>query len=1155
MMFRDEGLPFLAVMVAIGLFCCSSSARADTAAEVLAMTGARTKIVWLHGVQGKGNGWDAISADYELVGFDTDDGRIRTILPGPASYANPCISPDGEQVLYTDTRNNTLYAVKWDGTDKRELTKGYVLCTWKHPVDGTEWVYFTRNGYSNGPLERCRLDDPTRRETLWTGDQVAHTMTISADGTHIGTEFPWPRAGVGVLPDNGWRQYGTGCNGCIAPDNSYRFFHMGEEIGHDGIVFYDDGGTNRRIIRFKGDLPSDAWIPRWSTHTRFLTTNSPIGGSAASIYLGKFNEGYSKVERWIRISTAAGQNTKAYAWIDLGLGQYAGEAPLSVNVPQTLTPGTWTWDYGDGSTDQTGTHVYSTPGSYTMTARNGDRMLKGWVTVQPRKAPRVTTVQLLDEAHLQLSFDERVQLQDAGVAFKSKLPVANVTLDSDGLNLLVELKGRLGTKDSVTLKGISDRAQQPNPLASIPIPVARPAWPVNRTGLVFAWQTASTQHIFYHGSSRSFRQAQLVGSGAARLDRNGAMLLTGGYFTVVDAGTGIANACQTANACSIEATITPANTYQGYANHPRRILGCNREGGDLENVNFALGQEGNKLILFIRLRPIGSRDANGKVQRVELCTLEDRAANHVVVSYTPDKLVCVLNGKVLPDVAALTGELCWQRTAFGDGLHFGGRGGVRFPWRGILEGVAIYARAATAEEAAADYAASARLRAARPSLPQIALRAILIAQSEVPSVADIAPYRDALVVNEYEVLALSKGKYAPKRLRVAQWGLQDGQPTQLARAKIGDTTELLVESFDAHKEVGAEVLRDTLPDDLDLALYLDVTLQPSGAPRLADLVVHPAEVWLSPGMSTTFNTEQLDQYGNPIRAEVRWSVAGGGQVDRGTGYGVGAYFEECKHAGDGLIDAAGQFTGTKPGVLTITANGVTDPSVKATATVGCGRYPAITPAKQAPLRIGTDNGDDHAYTGDIDRVRIYSRPLTSEEIRRHAVGQGIDIAAEGLVADWTFDELHDEGYANIAGTGLLARVVGKVQHVDDAAGRYVHLTGRGYLEVAKDARLDISQTATLECWIRPSAQANGYVISKSLVWSYGVSLEVNAAGGGSCTLDAVRLNSGALVAKSPLPQDTWTHIVAVLYGGGAQRIYINGECKAELPPRVQVIRE
>jgi len=68
----------------MGIVAFSDAARADLAQDILELTGARTKIVWVHCVQGRPKGWDAVTADYELKGFDTDEGTARVILPGPA---------------------------------------------------------------------------------------------------------------------------------------------------------------------------------------------------------------------------------------------------------------------------------------------------------------------------------------------------------------------------------------------------------------------------------------------------------------------------------------------------------------------------------------------------------------------------------------------------------------------------------------------------------------------------------------------------------------------------------------------------------------------------------------------------------------------------------------------------------------------------------------------------------------------------------------------------------------------------------------------------------------------------------------------------------------------------------------------------------------
>ena len=761
----------LAGLVILALL--ASSAVAESLAEsVLKLTGSRTRIVWLHAVQDvAANAWDAISADYELKGFDNADGRARVILPGPASYANPCITPDGQRVLFTDVTTNTLYLVDWDGSNKTELTKGYVLCTWIDPKERTQWVYFTDQGYSKGQLTRCRIDKPSEREVVWSKEQAAHTLTISADGTRAGSEFPWPAAGVAILPHVSWKRYGTGCNGCIAPDNSYRFFHMGEEISHNGVIFYDKDGANRRVIRFR--LAGDAWIPRWTNDVRFLTVNSPIGGKDADIYLGVFNPAFTAVTKWVQITNQPGQDTKACGWV--------GRMPRPEAKPLIIAP-------------------------------------------VVRKAPVTAAARLLDEAHLEVAFSEQVQLKDASASLLSKVPVAALALDPEGLRLVITLGGRMPKSDTLLLKGITDCSEAPDPVKE-KVAVTRPAWPVNRANLVFQWGTAQRPTFQFNPVSRMFDRVYLKASRIARLDRDGAMVFYGGGFSVTNAGNGIVAECSKANQFSIEALITPSSVPRAGKAELRFIVGCDGEGeGEADNTNFALAQEGPKLVLFARTKPDGKQSV---VQRVQLCTLEDEKPNHVVVAYRPGRFACYLNGKSVRQTAELKGTLDWRQAKDETGLYFASRNAAALPWLGNVEGIAIFARALDAADAAADSAIYARMIATRrPSPPRIELEATFVKGSPIPKAADIAPYRDALVANEFIVTKVIRGEFKPRRVRVAQWGIIDAQPTAIAQAKPGDVHTLVLEPMTDHPKLESEAISDTLDENFGLALYIDLTVRP-----------------------------------------------------------------------------------------------------------------------------------------------------------------------------------------------------------------------------------------------------------------------------------------------------------------------------------------
>jgi len=166
-------LPIVSLLLLAGF---ARGAEPDLADEILKMTGARTKIVWQHEVLAHdgddGYGWIAC---YELRGFDTVEGISRVILPGPASYGDPWITPDGERIVYTEGNgkggviaNGIVWVVDWAGTSKRKLLdNGRALAVWQHPTDGSIWVYAVTAG-AGSTIFRFRLDDPKVLEVVFT---------------------------------------------------------------------------------------------------------------------------------------------------------------------------------------------------------------------------------------------------------------------------------------------------------------------------------------------------------------------------------------------------------------------------------------------------------------------------------------------------------------------------------------------------------------------------------------------------------------------------------------------------------------------------------------------------------------------------------------------------------------------------------------------------------------------------------------------------------------------------------------------------------------------------------------------------------------------------------------------------------------------------
>jgi hypothetical protein len=82
----------------------------------------------------------------------------------------------------------------------------------------------------------------------------------------------------------------------------------------------------------------------------------------------------------------------------------------------------------------------------------------------------------------------------------------------------------------------------------------------------------------------------------------------------------------------------------------------------------------------------------------------------------------------------------------------------------------------------------------------------LVGVSVVPTPESIAPYRNALVVNRYEIVSVLEGTTAGRELAVAQWAIRDARVLDESRRSIGQVHRLTVERFEAHPELEGERL-------------------------------------------------------------------------------------------------------------------------------------------------------------------------------------------------------------------------------------------------------------------------------------------------------------------------------------------------------------
>jgi hypothetical protein len=116
-------------------------------------------------------------------------------------------------------------------------------------------------------------------------------------------------------------------------------------------------------------------------------------------------------------------------------------------------------------------------------------------------------------------------------------------------------------------------------------------------------------------------------------------------------------------------------------------------------------------------------------------------------------------------------------------------------------------------------AAAGKADAGRPE--RLVLNVRLNRAGPIPDPQAILPYRHALVVNEYEVMDVVEGTYAPKQIRIAQWAIRDGKMLAEARRTANAASTLMAERYDAHPELeGERLISDS--ETSTLPLYYDV---------------------------------------------------------------------------------------------------------------------------------------------------------------------------------------------------------------------------------------------------------------------------------------------------------------------------------------------
>jgi Concanavalin A-like lectin/glucanases superfamily len=209
---------------------------------------------------------------------------------------------------------------------------------------------------------------------------------------------------------------------------------------------------------------------------------------------------------------------------------------------------------------------------------------------------------------------------------------------------------------------------------------------------------------------------------------------------------------------------------------------------------------------------------NGNEARtVKLADIGETRIGQWVVTVQGGILRGYLNGKPVAE-QPLGGSLAdWNAKL----LTFGSDGAGQRPWRGGLEGIAIYNRALTAQDVASQHAERSARWADRQPAPRVEVEAELIAASKPADPKVIAPYVRSLGENHYRVKKVVSGTLKDEEVIILQWAILGGKVLPSALREEGKVVRLSVEPVESHPELDGEH-RSSDVFEPSLPVYYDI---------------------------------------------------------------------------------------------------------------------------------------------------------------------------------------------------------------------------------------------------------------------------------------------------------------------------------------------
>lgn len=489
------------------------------------------------------------------------------------------------------------------------------------------------------------------------------------------------------------------------------------------------------------------------------------------------------------------------------LGRHEGKAPLTLAFAEEAD---WSWRINGQPTGRSGHFVLTRPGTHVLEAERDGEVRAAVARVLPAIPPRILSAAISRDGRVTLAFNEPVATDRA--RFRVLETDAAPTVEHAEGSHRVRLHLDPPPTGPVTLRveGVSDTSQHPNRMGPEEIILAPSRWPVDSAGLLFAWENGEGERRLQPGGEGEPLPVNLRARGRARLTAHQSMLLDGGSFVARDATEPLLQAFRESGEITIEAVARPRLPYQ---RGPARVVSFSDGTG---SRNFTLGQERYEWVLRLRTP---ANAPNATEPQFVLGPVDAGAFTHVAVTYRDGELVGYLNGRESARSTDLSGDFQnWEPHT----LLFGAETDGERDWAGELEGVALYHRVLGAEEVAENARQAAARIDARGPVPRSVVEARLLARTPTPNLAEIDPYREIMVVYEYERVRALEGPEPPRRFRVHHWGILDNQPQPTPATEPGQTVRLTLEPFSDHRHLQNLFPADSLDLDLDVPVYMDV---------------------------------------------------------------------------------------------------------------------------------------------------------------------------------------------------------------------------------------------------------------------------------------------------------------------------------------------